>query len=467
MQAIITQILSILKKNDSLFSSEAMLKLFFEELTKLLMEYALKQYEQECIHQYKTEGWELERKESRTINFTFGEVTFKRYRMRKEGEKSVIPLDKSLSLPAREHYSPGAKGQMIAIIDGMTYRKAAETINSLCPYTVSHQSLHKVVQKEGKLAKEWLKEDIQCEDELKKVKHLFIEADGVLIKSKAKGKHEEIHRAVVHEGVKKVGGRTVLINARMITSMLSSRQLLKEVSFYIESHYKTNDTIIITNSDGGSGYEYDKFNHILGNRAAHEHFTDSYHVNQKIQKRLAHDPEMIILIRKAIYEHNWEKVVAVLDTAESRCLVRNGLDVSAQLNEIQRLKNYLYKHWPYLQPRHMRPHEVPRGGIGVIESKHRRCTYRMKYQGRNWTKSGAENMVTLITLKENGLLEAYLRRKEIESSVLDDEPIEVTKRRMSTYLKETIRDSKGALSGRIPNSGSTSSSIGVLRKSVL
>ncbi|MBD3949626.1 hypothetical protein I4Q36_07195 [Tuanshanicoccus lijuaniae] len=91
----------------------------------------------------------------------------------------------------------------------------------------------------------------------------------------------------------------------------------------------------------------------------------------------------------------------------------------------------------------------------------------MKYQGRNWTRSGAENMVTLITLKENGLLEAYLRRKKTESRVLDDELIEVTRRRMSTYLKETIRDSKGALSGRIPNSGSTSSSIGALRKSVL
>ncbi|MBF6977754.1 hypothetical protein IU403_01180 [Aerococcaceae bacterium zg-BR22] len=56
MQTIITQSLSILKRNETLFSFEAMLKLFFEELTKLLMEYALKQYEQECIHQYKTEG---------------------------------------------------------------------------------------------------------------------------------------------------------------------------------------------------------------------------------------------------------------------------------------------------------------------------------------------------------------------------------------------------------------------------
>lgn len=50
--------------------------------------------------------------------------------------------------------------------------------------------------------------------------------------------------------------------------------------------YNLKDTVVISNSDGGSGYEKEQFEYIIGRCERHEHFRDRYHVNRKIKERL-------------------------------------------------------------------------------------------------------------------------------------------------------------------------------------
>ncbi|OYS45435.1 ISLre2 family transposase, partial [Limosilactobacillus reuteri] len=46
--------------------------------------------------------------------------------------------------------------------------------------------------------------------------------------------------------------------------------------------------------------------------------------------------------------------------------------------------------------------------IGSVESSHRAFTYRMKKQGKSWTKQGAKAMIGLIEARMNGELQASL-----------------------------------------------------------
>ena len=80
------------------------------------------------------------------------------------------------------------------------------------------------------------------------------------------------------------------------------------------------DTLVITNSDGGSGYEKDKFDTIIGYCHEHEHFRDAYHVNRKVKERLSFDKKLEELMIKEIKKHDWSLVESVCATAESRLI---------------------------------------------------------------------------------------------------------------------------------------------------
>ena len=88
----------------------------------------------------------IDRLEERQLTFTFGTVFFKRRRLRKSGEKSFLPLDKALGLESREQFSPGFKEKISELATGMTFRKASETLELLTDISMSHQTVHRIVQ---------------------------------------------------------------------------------------------------------------------------------------------------------------------------------------------------------------------------------------------------------------------------------------------------------------------------------
>ena len=82
------------------------------------------------------------------------------------------------------------------------------------------------------------------------------------------------------------GKRPVLVNSMMFESAESSQKAFKRASGWIEATDYLRNTVIISNSDGGSGYEKDKFDLIIGKCARHEHFRAGY---QYIPLQLIHD----------------------------------------------------------------------------------------------------------------------------------------------------------------------------------
>ena len=85
------------------------------------------------------------------------------------------------------------------------------------------------------------------------------------------------------------GKRGELINLVYFGCFGSSKDLFTQMSDYLQTHYDLRHTVIITNSDGGSGYEANKFEGILGRYKSFDYCLDSYHVMKYVTGKLGFD----------------------------------------------------------------------------------------------------------------------------------------------------------------------------------
>lgn len=448
---IVTEISEILKSSQHLSElEEDIISLMREKVCTVLSE-RLESLDKELVQPYLSEGWEIDRLEERQMTFSFGTVSFKRRRLRKSNEKSFLPLDKSLGLEKRERFSPGFKETISELATGMTFRKASECLELLTGISMSHQTVHTITQS---VAEKLSQRSIAEGQELRNPKVLYIEGDGVWIGSQEKHKHLEFKRGFIHEGVEKRGNRGSLINPVYFGTFGTSRELFKTISDYLSEHYDLRDTLIIANSDGGSGYESDKFESLLGRHRQYEYCLDAYHVMRQITGKLGFDKALQAGIRKAVKAYDFDEVTVLLDTAESL------LGDEKQLERLVSLRAYLERHWEAIKPLSKRGLLVS-SGVGVCESGHRYYTNRMKRQGRNWLKRGAENMTTLLTALRNGNFKARYRASHQEVIFRPD--VEISMRKI---LKQANHHPHTIPQARIALNGATSTPIGQLKKRI-
>ena len=267
MDNIISEIVEIINNNPSLIGIEMAIETYFSEILSQLFSNALERIDLELILEYKDKGFEIDRIEKRTVQFSFGPVELKRRRMRKKGEKSIVPLDLAIGLEKHKRYSPLVEMKAVSLASDSVYRKASDAIELLTPLSISHGAIHSMTQRLGETIQNWTDEapihDETPVKDKKKVPVLFIEGDGLLLKG-AKEKRPELHRVQIHEGVIMNRKRPELKNPLLFESTESSRKAFERAGKWIEKEYDLRDTIVISNSDGGSGYERNKFDDIIG-----------------------------------------------------------------------------------------------------------------------------------------------------------------------------------------------------------
>ena len=83
MDNIISEIVEIINNNQSLIGIEMAIETYFTEVLSQLFSKALERIDLELILEYKEKGFEIDRIEERTVQFSFGPVVLKRRRMRK------------------------------------------------------------------------------------------------------------------------------------------------------------------------------------------------------------------------------------------------------------------------------------------------------------------------------------------------------------------------------------------------
>ncbi|MCF1620890.1 UPF0236 family protein, partial [Tetragenococcus koreensis] len=154
----------------------------------------------------------------------------------------------------------------------MVYRHVSQAIDCLTSWRMSHQNVQQLVVKTGELVQIRSTHESRYEGDIskKKVPYLYLEGDGVKMGGQKK-QSLETHRFQVSEGSQKVGHRSEMIAPHFV-SHLNRQQAQKEIMNYIQAHYDLTNTVVVSNSDGGSGYEKAVFDELSLGCLRHEHF---------------------------------------------------------------------------------------------------------------------------------------------------------------------------------------------------
>ena len=149
-------IISIIKESDDSIESERKLTHWLEEMNCQLIAMALEHIDAELYQIYRSQGWRVARRDSRTICCRYGELTYARRLLQKDG-KSFYPLDRKMGFEPRKHYSLGMIERIVEAVAITTSRSASELLQSLAGITISHQSVISLKNYAGEKAKAYEK----------------------------------------------------------------------------------------------------------------------------------------------------------------------------------------------------------------------------------------------------------------------------------------------------------------------
>lgn len=370
---------------------------------------AVTRYDDQIAPSMRARGYKLKNRSARTVAFIFGEICFERNRWYKKGTCKV-PVDEWLGLEKHSRFSMELIYQINQISTCTTYRKTADLIEFMTGINLTKDTVLKAVKRAAALKKEQEEYDLLSlpeakEKNKKSPERLYIEGDGVWIKTRSKqgeeAKFSNISHYVIHTGSEQVGQskRRQLKNKKNVLSLKVSKAK-EQVLDYVYQTFKTDQkTILITNSDGGSGYGDSVFKEFAAALQVqqHEHFWDPYHIKQEIERNYRQRPrELRELLWQAIKKHDKPLLHTALDTTESL------IEDEEETVTFQDFAKRLVRDFQYTKPASLR--NLPKKGIGVMESQHRRLTYRMKNQGMIWSIEGAEIMANMILAVEEGSL---------------------------------------------------------------
>jgi len=363
-------------------------------------------YDNQMIPVMKAKGYTCIHSMERTVAFTFGEFTFRRRRWKK-GDKWVVPVDEKLGLQKNVRFSLTLMYQIARLATMMPYDKVLQVIEMTYHITITKPTVVKAVKLcetllEERKANRFFEEELQPEK--KKANIIYIEGDGVMVKARKQGddnRRFDLSHFIVHTGSQKVSQqRSKLIDKKEFISM-NNRLARSQVIDYLYNTFEiTEETILITNSDGGHGYTPYVFKEIAKalNIKQHEHFWDAYHVNQLVKTYFKpYSQQLIEEALQAIYQHSKSQLQSVFDTTESI------LTTTEEEVVFENTKQRILQNFRYTKPARLRG--LQKVSLGVMETQHRKITYRMKRRGMYWSDWGAETMSQMILLVYEGQLQ--------------------------------------------------------------
>lgn len=412
----------------------------------------------------KDAGVKILRRDQRTITTLFGILTFKRRLVETTDGMHVYLLDKQLGLSARQRESAYLVEAVASLGTRGTYRAVAQSISILTPVSMSHQKVGNILRRAGVQTDEVRKTEASViEDETitkRQVPTLYVTGDAFILRSRPKGM-TDVYRLQVNEGVIKNGKRSKLLNRHLISST-NREEAFHELEAYLAQNYDLTNTLVLTSSDNGSGFEPDKFQDILGIAGKQEHVLDSYHLNRKLKERLAWltCKKLFTKLRNAVYGAHWDQVDACLDTIEALQEDQDSPQKLDHLADVQHLRDYLRRNWGSIKPFGDKELKDKLHCLGSCETNHRRYTYRMKHQGRSWGPKGTLAMVRLIDCEQNGNLRQSLRMGGINDETVTNE----LKLSLGRLTKSVPVKHEGVVHGLVACDAATSSSIGQLAK---
>lgn len=401
---------------------------YYQELRENNVAQFLKKIEKlddELMPHMKLQGWKYRKRSEKTVTFSFGVVKYRRRGYSKDGVWRY-PVDEELGIVKYGRYSPELLYQIADYATSMPLRQVSAKFEISAQLYIGKSTVHSTTRKVSKLFDE--REDYRYYEEtetIEKIKAtaIYIEGDGVMVKAQEKERGIDMAHFLVHTGSERVSNRRYCLKNKSEVISNNHALALEQLEDLLTNHYEiTPDTLLITNSDMGKGYTPYVFKEISSIfKCHHEHFWDAQHLNMKIKEIFRRLPvELKEGLFSAIQKHSKKETRMILDTTES------WIDSEEELEKFLKFKKKLLQNFQYTKPAELRG--LSHRGIGVMETQHRKITYRMKRRGMYWSERGANTMSKMIIAAYNHSLrelffgtwrEKYAYYQSIEQSASD------------------------------------------------
>lgn len=437
-----------LRKSESLFEVEQLILKAVLNLAQEIMKCFLENLDDKLMKD-SSNDYQVINLQPRTINFCFGPVTFQRRYYKDQG----FYLDNELKIKPRKRLSAYFTLMMAKIAQTTTMRNTANILNMFFDSGISVDSVMKAVHQLGPKV---YQKTIANENQNKKRKvpqNLVIEGDAVSIK--IKNHYESVHHYQIYEHY---NGKKH--NCRNFFSLGSHEKVETRVREYLDVHYRLNNQTIFLVSDAGPGYEPYRMLELVPIQTHGEYILDRYHCLRKIENTMGQQEFLTCKAINAVKNHDKEKLTLILDTYEAQDLTFK------QREDLVRLRAYLNRNWDYILTTKKRGYSDV-GNLGSIESSHRALTYRMKKQGKVWSKRGAEAMISLIEARVNHELDDSLESilKEVTALPKTANPnLETNSKIIRSLFKKVKSSSKGVFNGKVRVDAPVTSFIGKINK---
>lgn len=399
MKQYVQLIKQILNDDVDYVQKEIKLRSIQNQVFSYLIQIAIDEMEQSF--EYSNYNVEIDRKYNRTVQFSFGEITYERTSYVQNGVP-IYPADEWLGVDRNKRNSKVLEYIVTQMASFMPYRKCAKTVELLTGMSVSKNTIAKLVKRYGekKESQDSYYKEYPKESEKKSLPFLYVEGDGILVSTQGSMKSEDVKRGkkdiavfIVHEGVEQVTKTRRKTKNLHIFADVSHRKAKKRLMNYLLDNYDLKNTTVIVNSDGGAGYTREVFREIVGIGVDMQYFIDRYHVSQKLKQRIV-NVELIEEFQKAINSWDKRKLSLCLDTLESNC------ETEEDQEQFELLQAYFARNWKYMKPLHKRGYAIVKEGIGIMESQLTMIAYRMKRQGKAWG-AGLQGMIQILSSTKN------------------------------------------------------------------
>lgn len=471
MDLIVNELVEILKSDLPLIKKELKCVSLLREVTLECLTCALSRLDDE-LAQHKPQDTVVHQKKVRTLLTAFGEVHYqRRYYLTSASKKNYFALDRFLGIEKTQRITPLLRSWVAKVSTGMTSRHEAEVISLLTPVSLSHQTVNQIVHEIGKeLDAKQETAAVRAQDAvdngtlkaLRKAPYVIVMGDALLYKESGREVHHaSLYRLTIHEGsqqvLKKNGqpakNRRELKNPVTFSST-DRENVFWQAKMYLYSHYDLRETVVITNSDNGSGYTPAQFEAFGAGAQQWIHQLDHFHVRRKIEERLGTEfPELQERLYRAVFrDYNFQQVKVILTTIDSVLSVDPSVSYQAR-TEVSKLFEYLKRNWPSLKPIKAYGKFHNPGGLGTIESGHRRYSNRLKGQGKYWSIVGAQAQATIIDCVKNNSLDRLLGLPMV---ILEREKWQYNGKQIRQLLRQphkVLEPHVGVISGKVELNG--------------
>jgi len=376
------------------------------DLAQTLAKEVLGELDNELM-QERDGGMKVVTSKEHCITTIFGDIGIKRRLYRDKDGNYRFLLDEKMGLNKGSHVSPKMKELAILASTRYTFREVEQSIKAIFPWSISHTTIHNL---SGKVADSYIAEEgeevnalfengVIPESEGKVVPYLVIEADGVNVAlQREKERRAEVKVGIAHEGWQKISKERYKLKEKSVYSgIMNGDRFWEGFSLSLSKKYdlsKIGNVIV-----GGDGASWVKEGaELLGGL----YELDRFHLKRALHQGLVND-SLVAEVYESCIRGEITKVDRLLIEAQEKADSDKG-------KEIMRLRGYLMENCYGLRDYRLVVDGDGLRGLGAIEGNvDKLIADRMKKRGMSWTRRGADRMARLISLRERGNLDTWVK----------------------------------------------------------